>query len=34
MSYSEEKHHLCGLCLLKVAGWNAFRIKSDATYDT
>jgi hypothetical protein len=32
MSYSDDAKHLCGLCLLKLAGWNPTRIHKDGTY--
>jgi hypothetical protein len=29
MSYSSGKKALCGLCLLKLAGWNYLQVNND-----
>jgi hypothetical protein len=31
MSYSSHKQNLCGLCFLKLAGWNYQQVKNDGT---
>jgi hypothetical protein len=31
MSYAQRKAHLCGFCLLKLAGWDATKIRTNGT---
>jgi hypothetical protein len=33
MSYHPDARHLCGLCLLKLGGWNYAKVKNDGTVE-